>query len=65
MTLSAETEHWSLTCRDVGYSCEWRVRATSLPEITARYRDHAKCAHAASDAVGDLLLRAESAARRE
>lgn len=63
MTPSDGVARWSLACQDVGYPCEWRVRATSLEEITARFYDHARCAHAVAQPRVDLSVKIEALAR--
>ncbi len=63
MTASEGVAHWSFACRDLGYSCEWRLRAGSVEEIQTRFRDHARCAHQLADLPTDLIGRVGSAAR--
>ncbi|MGI0128903.1 MAG: DUF1059 domain-containing protein [Thermoplasmata archaeon] len=63
MTESAPTPRWSFSCRDVGYSCEWQVRTSSVDELKARFLEHARCAHTVSPLPPELLARVERAAR--
>jgi predicted small metal-binding protein len=46
MTERASTAPRTLACHDLGFECEWAVRTSGPDELLARYRDHAKCAHA-------------------
>jgi predicted small metal-binding protein len=63
MTEAVGPSRWSFDCRDVGYSCEWRLRAPSVAEIQARFREHARCAHQLPEVSADLLGRVGGAAR--
>jgi predicted small metal-binding protein len=54
---------WSLACRDVGFSCEWEMRARPLEEVRSQFREHAKCAHAIAE-IGPELSAKIDAARR-
>jgi predicted small metal-binding protein len=55
--------HWSFSCRDVGYSCEWRLRAANADEIQTRFKEHARCAHQIREVPPELLQRVVSASR--
>jgi predicted small metal-binding protein len=54
---------WTFACREVGFSCEWRLNAGSVGEIQTRFLDHAKCAHGLRELPTDLTGRVEAAAR--
>ena len=54
----------SLTCRDVGFPCEWGIRGSDEGEILSRFRDHAKCAHALPELTPEIASRARAAVRR-
>ncbi|MGA9838937.1 MAG: DUF1059 domain-containing protein [Thermoplasmata archaeon] len=63
MTESPGSSRWSFACLDIGLPCEWRLRAATQDEVELRFREHAKCAHGASDATGELIGRVRGAAR--
>ncbi len=63
MTTNPPESRWSLACRDLGFPCEWELRARPLPEVESRFRDHARCAHALAE-VGPELSAKLAAARR-
>jgi predicted small metal-binding protein len=63
MTDSVAPSHWSFSCSDVGFPCEWRLRVGSVEELETRFREHSKCAHPTTELSGDLLGRVRSAAR--
>jgi predicted small metal-binding protein len=63
MTGSTSIAHLSFACRDAGFACDWRLRAASAAEIEARFREHAKCAHASGQLSDDLSARIASAIR--
>lgn len=60
---ASDPARWALECRDLGFSCEWQVRATSPAELEARFREHAKCAHPTADTGASLSARIERARR--
>ena len=51
----------AFACRDLGFNCEWALRADSAEEVRARFRDHAKCAHAIDPIPAELSARLDSA----
>lgn len=64
MTDVAPPARWTFACRDIGYSCGWRLRAGSLDEIQTRFRDHAKCAHQLRELPSEVVDRVGAAARQ-
>lgn len=63
MTMSGSEVRWSLACRDLGFVCEWELRARPLGELETRFREHAQCAHAAATADPELGSRVAGARR--
>jgi predicted small metal-binding protein len=61
MSGSVTASHWSFSCRDVGYRCEWHLRGTSQEEIVGRFREHARCAHGVNELSDELSHRIRSA----
>ncbi len=53
----------TIACHDLGFSCEWAARAGTEEELVARYRDHAKCAHALDPLPAELATRLEQVSR--
>ncbi len=53
----------AFSCRDVGYACEWSLRAASADEVQSRFRDHARCAHGLPEVSGELAARVAAAIR--
>jgi len=62
MSVSTIPRRWTFACRDVGYACEWKLRAESVDEIQGRFRDHARCAHQLRELPTDLVGRVGAAA---
>jgi len=63
MNATGAEARWSLACRDVGFACEWEMRARPLGEVEARYRDHAKCAHSLAELGSELNAKIVAARR--
>ncbi len=63
MTMSGSEVRWSLACRDLGFACEWELRARPLAELETRFREHAQCAHAAASADSELASKVAGARR--
>ncbi len=57
MSDTHDPPRWTLACRDLGFSCEWAVRATAKSEVESRFRDHLKCAHGEPVLSADLARR--------
>jgi predicted small metal-binding protein len=60
---AAEGVRWSVACRDLGFACEWELRARPWGEVRSRFFDHAKCAHAVAGPTPELDGRLESVRR--
>ena len=63
MTMSGSEVRWSLACRDLGFVCEWELRARPLAELEGRFREHAVCAHAAASADPEWASKVAGARR--
>jgi predicted small metal-binding protein len=44
----------SVTCRAVGFECEWAARGGSVAELEGRFAEHAKCAHSLAPMPPDV-----------
>jgi predicted small metal-binding protein len=64
MSIPEPSVHWSFACRDLGFGCEWRLRAASVDEVKVRFFEHARCAHSVSQPSAEWSGRVESASHR-
>jgi predicted small metal-binding protein len=48
-------------CAALGEPCEWALEAESADEVSRRFVDHARCAHAIAPVPADLDARVRAA----
>lgn len=63
MSEPSSTPFRTLACRDLGFPCEWQLRAASIDEVQRRFREHARCAHGMAELDAGWVDRVTAASR--